>query len=150
MPLCRPRPFVHALEGRGKRGGTDSCMRLHPLRHTLDLDHLCLPSGRRSLPITKLSVCPTRILQHNLYTPLRHDTLTSPINYNITALHPLNLLHHGQCSNLDPISNNSAAITARIHQAMGKLIKNHWARLIILTAAGCTSSLLPRSPLNIH
>jgi len=28
---------------------------------------------------------------------------------------------------------------------MGKLIKNHWARLIILTAAACMSRALPRS-----
>lgn len=29
---------------------------------------------------------------------------------------------------------------------MGKLIKNHWARLIILTAAACTSSPTPPTP----
>ena len=33
--------------------------------------------------------------------------------------------------------------------AMGKLIKNHWARLIILTAAACTSSPFPSSS-NLH
>jgi hypothetical protein len=30
---------------------------------------------------------------------------------------------------------------------MGKLIKNHWARLIVLTAAICTS---PHLPLFLH
>ncbi|KAL6713942.1 hypothetical protein ACLMJK_008436 [Lecanora helva] len=33
---------------------------------------------------------------------------------------------------------------------MGKLIKNHWARLIILTAATCTSPSSPSPPLSSH
>lgn len=31
---------------------------------------------------------------------------------------------------------------------MGKLIKNHWARLIVLSAATCTSCSSPPSNLN--
>ena len=112
-------------------------------------------SGRRSLFlffIIKLSVLPeSHSISPTLCPSTSWDSELSkhsqyyrrPISLGPTST------DNARTPTLPPIT--IAPTTAHLLQAMGKLIKNHWARLIILTAAACTSFLptpLPHSPLS--
>ena len=130
--------FLHALED--KRGWDGLCMiLLSPLITCASIEIAILLSPTSPSLTSYSPAVPFNPHSRASPCPEQHS---SPITYNTTAIHSF---RPAPTDNARTQTFPSITVVPPVPflLAMGKLIKNHWARLIILTAAACMSSISP-------